>query len=537
MGETLYVVFGEHTEKAVEYLKEQGFDVTGSDRTLDAAAIMASNMEEQPDSYLVLGSALVTGVVDVGINYSAELLENLKKLRLSSPKSRIILILPERVEDELLKGILYLGIYDVYMTNSLSLSQLPGMIEKRKTIADFGIGDLPAPVRESRKREIEVEESEEEKKETGSFLKGFRERFESLAEKMRRKEKPQASGERPFPEDFSEETPPQEEDCFSAGTAVLGKDAFNVEDLLKAADEAFYRAKKNGRNRVEAFDRQAPEASAEEESWKPEGETFVYQISPYGDQPVTYTAGEALDIPKEEASGIPEEETFSKDCQKAFPEGSGEKLRKKKILHGKVVLISPLGSSSSVEFVSLFERCLAEKGCRWTVLVEDVNSSSFEKSLDSADALIWAASEPGWETAVSWWKKRPRSGCREIIVLLGRGDPDMIEEAFVLPCFHVRKEREIEKLIDLLTRFKKGAKVVFVGFRESIPEVPGFIFDTFKSAVEASVWAEYNPPDAAVIHKDLKDLPLLEYDLKKLGIPVVKTENSSAFLKKLKTVN
>jgi len=35
-------VFGRHTERVADYLKKQGYKIIGTDRTLDAAAIMAT---------------------------------------------------------------------------------------------------------------------------------------------------------------------------------------------------------------------------------------------------------------------------------------------------------------------------------------------------------------------------------------------------------------------------------------------------------------------------------------------------------------
>jgi len=107
--ESLYVVFGGHTERVADYLKKQGYKIIGTDRTLDAAAIMATNLDEKPDAYLVLGSALVSGVVDVGINYGAALLENLNKLRCAAPNSRIVLLVPETIDPEVVQRVIYMG--------------------------------------------------------------------------------------------------------------------------------------------------------------------------------------------------------------------------------------------------------------------------------------------------------------------------------------------------------------------------------------------------------------------------------------------
>lgn len=167
--ESLYVVFGGHTERVADYLKKQGYKIIGTDRTLDAAAIMATNLDEKPDTYLVLGSALVSGVVDVGINYGAALLENLSNLRRAAPNSRIVLLLPEMVEPEVIQGTLYMGIYDIHEVKQIAISKIPELLSQRKSYADYGVKTLPVPTKESSKAEIEIEDEEEKNKKTLPF--------------------------------------------------------------------------------------------------------------------------------------------------------------------------------------------------------------------------------------------------------------------------------------------------------------------------------------------------------------------------------
>lgn len=167
--ESLYVVFGRHTERVADYLKKQGYKIIGTDRTLDAAAIMATNLDEKPDAYLVLGSALVSGVVDVGINYGAALLENLNNLRQAVPDSRIVLILPETVDPEVIQGTIYMGIYDIHEVKQISISQIPELLSQRKSYADYGARTMPVPIKESSKAEIEIEDEEEKNKKTLPF--------------------------------------------------------------------------------------------------------------------------------------------------------------------------------------------------------------------------------------------------------------------------------------------------------------------------------------------------------------------------------
>ncbi|HHV34403.1 MAG TPA: hypothetical protein GXX59_02335 [Syntrophomonadaceae bacterium] len=186
--EALYIVFGGHTERIADYLKKQGYKIIGTDRTLDAAAIMATNLDEKPDTYLVLGSALVSGVVDVGINYGKALLDNLSKLRQAVPNSRIVLMLPEDVEPEVMQGIVYMGIYDIHKVKQISISQIPELLSQRKSYADYGVRTLPVPTKESNKSEIEIDDEEEKSKKILPF-KGLIGIFRNLISLFARREK------------------------------------------------------------------------------------------------------------------------------------------------------------------------------------------------------------------------------------------------------------------------------------------------------------------------------------------------------------
>jgi len=167
--ESLYVVFGDYTKRVADYLSKQGHEILGTDRTLDAAAIMASNLDKKPDTYLILGSALVSGVVDVGINYGAALLENLRNLRCAAPNSRIVLILPEAAEPEVIQGTIYMGIYDIHEVKQISISQIPELLSQRKSYADYGVKTLPMPTKETGKSEVEIDDSEEKSNKISPF--------------------------------------------------------------------------------------------------------------------------------------------------------------------------------------------------------------------------------------------------------------------------------------------------------------------------------------------------------------------------------
>ncbi|MCL6478331.1 MAG: GGDEF domain-containing protein [Peptococcaceae bacterium] len=132
----LYIVFGNHSEQIANYLSS-GFEVIGYDRTLDAAVTVAESMAEKPDAFLVLGSALVTGITGGSLNYGKALLENLKKLRTSCPKSRIKLILSNKIGDDIINGVASLGIYDIHQVETLKIEELPGLIMVEKDYSNY----------------------------------------------------------------------------------------------------------------------------------------------------------------------------------------------------------------------------------------------------------------------------------------------------------------------------------------------------------------------------------------------------------------
>ena len=80
------------------------------------------------------------------------------------PNSRIVLMLPEDVEPEVMQGIVYMGIYDIHKVKQISISQIPELLSQRKSYADYGVRTLPVPTKESNKSEIEIDDEEEKSK-------------------------------------------------------------------------------------------------------------------------------------------------------------------------------------------------------------------------------------------------------------------------------------------------------------------------------------------------------------------------------------
>ncbi|MCL6479929.1 MAG: diguanylate cyclase, partial [Peptococcaceae bacterium] len=140
---TVYIVFGKHTEEVARHLSRD-FDVSGHERTLEAAVDSIEKLAKKPDVFLIAGTALVTGLSEGSINHGKVLLENLKKIRVVCPESRVKVVLSEKAGDEIVKGIVSLGIYDVHKTSNLPLASLPEIMNAQKTIADH-LASVPAP--------------------------------------------------------------------------------------------------------------------------------------------------------------------------------------------------------------------------------------------------------------------------------------------------------------------------------------------------------------------------------------------------------
>lgn len=134
----LYVVFGDHSEHISKILSSE-FEIAGYDRTLDAAVAVAQTMTKKPEEFLILGSALVTGIIEGSLNYGKALLENLKELRDSCPDSRIVLILSHKASDQIINEVAKLGIYDIHKVESLKVEELLGIIRTRKNFSNYSI--------------------------------------------------------------------------------------------------------------------------------------------------------------------------------------------------------------------------------------------------------------------------------------------------------------------------------------------------------------------------------------------------------------
>lgn len=138
-GTRLYVIFGSYTEKLSEHLSPV-YEIAGSDRTLEAAVATSRKLSPPPDVFLVLGSALASGMVEGRIDYGAALVRNLKELRKACPVSRVVVVLSSSADDLLVQEIAKLGIYDVHRVDEVRVDDLVSFIENPRTFADLEVG-------------------------------------------------------------------------------------------------------------------------------------------------------------------------------------------------------------------------------------------------------------------------------------------------------------------------------------------------------------------------------------------------------------
>lgn len=134
----IYVVFGDYTEKLCQYLSPR-YEIAGSDRTVEAAVAAARSFSQPPDVFLVLGSALTSGLVGGRIDHGAALVQNLKDLRKSCPTSRVVVVLSLSVSESLVQEIAKLGIYDVHRAEEVQVGDLIYFIDNPKNFGDFDV--------------------------------------------------------------------------------------------------------------------------------------------------------------------------------------------------------------------------------------------------------------------------------------------------------------------------------------------------------------------------------------------------------------
>jgi len=170
----------------------------------------------------------------------------------------------------------------------------------------------------------------------------------------------------------------------------------------------------------------------------------------------------------------------------------------------------------------------AKKDVDWLILDvgKDPEAWWFRYGVNCATVVLWVVRDDPLlvERVRLNWKERPPAQCRELMVLFGPGESREIEEIFVIPCLQVNSPHDkkgLRKLADFLEAIppRKGPRALAVGI-EDAALLAGYVVDYFETASEAKEWLRFNRPDVAFLSRTLKDLALLEYDLKKQGVPV-----------------
>jgi Mrp family chromosome partitioning ATPase len=172
----------------------------------------------------------------------------------------------------------------------------------------------------------------------------------------------------------------------------------------------------------------------------------------------------------------------------------------------------------------------AGRGVDWLVLDvgKDPDVWWFRCGVNCASVVLWVVRDDPLfvERARLNWKERPRVQCRELMVLFGPGDIREIEEIFVIPCLQVKgpeDKKGLRRLADFLEAVpnKRGPRALAVGVKNEAL-LAGYVVDYFETASEAKEWLRFNRPDVAFLSRTLKDLTLLEHDLKNQGVPARK---------------
>ena len=172
----------------------------------------------------------------------------------------------------------------------------------------------------------------------------------------------------------------------------------------------------------------------------------------------------------------------------------------------------------------------AGRGVDWLVLDvgKDPDAWWFRCGMNYASVVLWVVRDDPLliEKIRLKWEDRPKAQCRELMVLFGPGNAREIEEIFVIPCLQVRDhddKKGLRRLADFLDAvpLKKGPRALAVGVNDPAL-LADYVVDFFETASEAKEWLRFNRPDVAFLSRALKDLALLEYDLKKQGVPARK---------------
>lgn len=477
----IYIVFGDHSEGIADYLSRE-FEVVGWDRTLEAASINAGKLEIKPDAILVLGSALVTGITGGSINYGTVLVENLYKLRTALPESVIKVILSEKAGNDVIKGIVALGIYDICQTDKLSVEMLPEILKTKKTIANYS-GDIQAIKPDSRllladtKVEI-VSEDESHTKSRSTFFRHLAGRNETKQIKNKVK-------------DFFKQVP-----------------LLTENNGVKSAREKHPTPHMN----LPASSKLKPvKYIAVSSPWIPGGASTLASLlaSELAESETVAAvdcdlAGRGLGV----RFGIPAMEVWEWDWRETDTPV---------VLNSGVTLwpLDPFREKYTYDEKHLKE-VIEQAGEAADRVVLDAGTDPdawwFKVATEKAGVLVWVfrADPVLLARAKCRWENRP--ALRELSVLYGSGDPAEVEAMFGLSCIHIREDDALRQLIsqlDSAAEASPGLRALLVGFEDVLPA-----HDAVSTIYDARRWLDRNTPAAVVLSSDLPDLIQFVRDIK-----------------------
>lgn len=522
----VYIIFGDHSEKIADYLSET-FEVIGFSRTLDGAC--AAELQNKPDVFLVLGSAMVTGVINGVINHNTVLLKHLKKIRLSYPESIIKILLSEKVDQSLVEGIVALGIYDIHKFNKVNIEVLPQIIQASKTIADYekSIQFKNAPEK-TEKSKVEIIEKEEEK----PF-------FQRIKDKLINK---------------SAQLIPGKEQNSTPGEQFI-YEACPYDSLAQLHTENNYRQELEP-PQIEPIPKKIESEPSPCEPKAPEAEKVVLSRPKVNAKIISITApwasGGGVTMTTSILAGALAGRGAAVDCD-IYRGGLAVRMGLKiiendwrqgdpPVMLPSGIMIYPIDPAISANTnESALKSLLSEAGTGSDWLLLDAGSNPqawwFECLAEWSSLVIWVVRDDPLLLcqAGSRWPGRPDVSCREIMVLYGSGDIKVIEDAFTLPCVQLKgagDKKGIKALADLIAAIPAGSgkRVLTVGL-DSCPDSPGVVYDSFQAVDEAVSWIKHNKPDVAIALSGVDKLALLEFDLRKHGIPVYEVSDTASLLK------
>jgi diguanylate cyclase (GGDEF)-like protein len=182
----------------------------------------------------------------------------------------------------------------------------------------------------------------------------------------------------------------------------------------------------------------------------------------------------------------------------------------------------------------------AKKSVKWLILNLNILKDNWwhKLVLEEADAIVWSYPYERFkpEEGRLCWQNRLEvlrtleARHREAVVLIGSQIDENylreLEKGFLAPCFNISSPKDtgaLKMLTEMLYQApaRGKLKILAAGYKESeLPKIPHVLYDTFPIPEQASFWLKNYHYDLAVVNPSTKGAALLEFDLKKAGVPV-----------------